>query len=109
TTFSNSTNLDVSGGKGGDLSIYNPPSASRIGPGVGGGAGVAWFNNAAVPFNIVINNNGGINGVIILDNNNPYGTTPGQPGINLFNLKIPLDTTSFKPNIDSVRFTDSAT
>lgn len=107
--ITNTTAVDVSGGKGGDLVIYNPPGASRIGPGGGGGAGVTWFNNAAVPSNIVVNNNGGINGVIILDNNNPYGTTPGQPGINLSNLKIPVDTILFKPNIDSVRIKDSAT
>ena len=34
---------------------------------------------------------------------------PGNTGINLFNLKIPVDTILFKPNIDSVRIKDSAT
>ena len=33
----------------------------------------------------------------------------GEDGSNLFNLKIPIDTILFKPNIDSVRIKDSAT
>ena len=32
---------------------------------------------------------------------------PGKDGINLFNLKIPVDTVLFKKNIDSVRIKDS--
>lgn len=66
-------------------------------------------NNNVLPANISVSNSGGINGVIIPDGNNPYGTTPGHPGINVFNLKIPIDTILFKPNIDSVRIKDSAT
>ena len=103
------TTVDIRGGKGGDLVIYNPPGASKIGPGAGGGAGVVWLNNASLPLNIVVNNAGGINGVIVPNANDPYGTTPGQDGINLFNLKIPVDVILFKPNIDSVRIKDSAT
>ena len=107
--FSSPTDIDISGGKGGDLVVYFLPNASKIGPGGGGGAGVFWTNNSSLPANINVVNFGGKNGVIIPDGNIPYGTTPGQPGQNLFNLKIPIDTILFKPNIDSVRIKDSAT
>ncbi|MDQ6763121.1 MAG: PKD domain-containing protein, partial [Bacteroidota bacterium] len=103
-----STNINISGGKGGDLVFYDVNLGSRIGPGGGGGAGVFWSNNPSLPPNIIVNKTGGKNGVIIPDNNNPYGTTPGQPGQNIFNLKIPVDTILFKPNIDSVAFTSTA-
>ena len=109
STIVQPTTVDIRGGKGGDLVIYNPPGATKIGPGAGGGAGVVWVNSTSLPSNIVVNNTGGINGVIVLNGNDPYGTTPGQDGINLFNLKIPVDTILFKPNIDSVRIKDSAT
>jgi hypothetical protein len=64
-------------------------------------------HNLAV--NTFITQNGGINGINIDFANDPYGSTPGQDGSNLFNLKIPVDTVLFKPNIDSVRIKDSAT
>lgn len=38
--ISSPTNVDVSGGKGGDLVVYFQPNATHIGPGGGGGAGV---------------------------------------------------------------------
>jgi gliding motility-associated-like protein len=105
-----STVVDVSGGKGGDLVIYNPPAgAGKIGPGGGGGAGIFWSNNGTLPLNIMVNKTGGVNGVIVQNGNDPYGTTPGQAGSNLFNFKIPVDIVVFKKNIDSVRINDSAT
>jgi hypothetical protein len=103
------TNIDIRGGKGGDLIIYNPPGATKIGPGGGGGAGIFWSNKNALPANILINKTGGINGVIVPNGNDPYGTTPGQDGSTLFNLNIPVDNVLFKPNIDSVRINDTAT
>ena len=108
TNLITNTNIDIQGGKGGDLVIYNPPGASKIGPGAGGGAGVLWLNNNSLPANIVVNKTGGINGVIVANGNDPYGTTPGQDGLNLFNLQIPVDTVVFKPNIDSVEIKDSS-
>lgn len=105
--FTSSTPVDVSGGKGGDLVIYRPPNGTHIGPGGGGGAGVFWTNSASTPANINVIKNGGKNGVIIPDANNPYGTTPGQDGLSLLNLKIPIDNILFKPNIDSVRIKES--
>ncbi|MEO8111869.1 MAG: LamG-like jellyroll fold domain-containing protein, partial [Ginsengibacter sp.] len=107
-SVTSATDVNVSGGKGGDLIFYDVNLGSRIGPGGGGGAGVFWSNNSSLPTNINVINAGGINGVIIPDNNNPYGTTPGQAGKNIFNLKIPVDTILFKPNIDSVAFTSTA-
>jgi gliding motility-associated-like protein len=101
------TTIDIRGGKGGDLIIYNPPGASKIGPGAGGGAGVCWTNYTTLPGNIVVDKTGGVNGVITPNGNDPYGTTPGDDGLNILNLKIPIDTILFKPNIDSVRLKDS--
>ena len=103
------TNVDIRGGKGGDLIVYFLPNATRIGPGAGGGAGIFWSNNISLPSNIIVNKTGGINGVIIPNGNDPYGATPGQDGLSLFNLKLPIDTVLFKKNIDSVRIKDSAT
>ncbi|HXS55142.1 MAG TPA: LamG-like jellyroll fold domain-containing protein, partial [Hanamia sp.] len=97
------TLIDISGGKGGDLTVYYLPNASHIGPGGGGGAGTFWTSNPTLPANIIINKTGGKNGVIIPDGNNPYGTTAGEDGINIFNLKIPVDNNLFQKSIDSVK------
>ncbi len=108
TNFISNSNIDIRGGKGGDLAVYFSPGATKIGPGGGGGAGLFWSNSPTLPANVTVNKTGGINGVIIQNGNNPYGTTPGQDGINLFNLKIPVDITLFKPNIDSVRINNTS-
>ena len=95
-SYTTAAELNVAGGKGADLDIFNPSTgAGRIGPGGGGGAGITWINNSVLPPVLTTVLSGGINGVIPTDNNNPWGTTQGQPGINLFNLKIPFDTTLF--------------
>ncbi len=52
---------------------------------------------------------GGINGVLTTDANDPWGATPGTNGTVLYNLSVPIDSISFKPNIDSVQIKDSAT
>ena len=95
--------LNCSGGKGGNLVIFNNTNAGRIGPGGGGGAGVSWLNNTVFPGTVSSILTGGINGVIILDNNNPWGATPGLEGVSLLNLKLPFDDKLFKKNIDSTR------
>ncbi|MEO9005195.1 MAG: LamG-like jellyroll fold domain-containing protein, partial [Ginsengibacter sp.] len=106
--FTSSTSVDISGGKGGDLVVYQLPNATHIGPGGGGGAGVFWTNSPSAPANITVIKDGGKNGVIIQDADNPYGATPGQDGISLFNLKIPTSTILSKlNNIDSIRISDS--
>ncbi len=96
--------LNAVGGKGADLAIFDPASgAGRIGPGGGGGAGVTWLSNASLPGPVTTVLSGGINGVIPADNNNPWGSTAGKTGSNLYNLQIPFDTKLFKKNIDSVK------
>jgi gliding motility-associated-like protein len=105
-----STQLVATGGKGADLSVYDPSlGANRIGPGGGGGAGVTWLNNSSLPAVVLNNLTGGINGLILADNNNPWGTTSGKTGNNLFNLALPFDTKPFKKNIDSVRIKIAST
>ncbi|MEO6671019.1 MAG: LamG-like jellyroll fold domain-containing protein, partial [Ferruginibacter sp.] len=95
------------GGKGGDM--INSITSGRIGPGGGGGGGMLFIKNASLPANVNSINAGGLNGVLTVDGNNPYGATAGTNGLNLFSLVIPIDTVLFKPNIDSVRIKDSNT
>jgi gliding motility-associated-like protein len=102
------TNVDVetNGGKGADM--YGPVlPGGRAGPGGGGGAGVLLTTGTALPANVNYIANGGANGVILQDANNPWGATAGNPGINVFDWTIPYDTVLFKPNIDSVKIKDS--
>jgi gliding motility-associated-like protein len=60
-----------------------------------------------VPLNSKVYKNGGINGVILADSNNPWGATAGSDGVVISNLSIPIDSVLFAPNIDSVGITDS--
>ncbi len=94
--------VNVSGGKGGDM--QSMPSGGLVGPGGGGGGGVVWVKQNATPAALSIINTGGLGGVIVQNGNNPYGAEPGLPGINVFNVSVPIDNTPFKKNIDSVRF-----
>jgi gliding motility-associated-like protein len=98
-------NVQINGGKGADM---NGEIQGKLGPGGGGGGGLFWFSKTALPGNIIVTKNGGINGVNIDFGNDSYGATPGQSGRNLFSLKIPIDTVLFKKNIDSIRIKDSA-
>jgi gliding motility-associated-like protein len=80
----------------------------RTGPGGGGGGGTFLATTSSLTPNITPVANGGANGVIQQDANNPWGATAGSPGINVFNWVVPYDTVLFTPNIDSVRIKDSA-
>lgn len=103
-SFLNSSTIECTGAKGGDLVIFNSNiGAGRIGPGGGGGGGVIWFSQSSTPGGIGLNLNGGLNGVIIQDNNNPWGATTGSVGQTVYNLELPIAVIPFKPNIDSVR------
>ena len=99
-------NVEVKGGKGADVYGSILPGG-RAGPGGGGGAGVLFNSGSALPANITFIKDGGLSGVIQQDANNPWGATAGSDGVNLFNLVLPWDNVLFKPNIDSVKFTDS--
>jgi gliding motility-associated-like protein len=107
--YSANSLVEVSGGKGGDLIVFNNLGGGRIGPGGGGAGGVVWINNAALPAGMTVNNTGGLNGVISPDNNNPWGATPGETGINLFNLVVPVTTVLFEKNIDTVTLSSTIT
>ena len=101
--------IDVSGGKGGDLTIFSPATGrGRIGPGGGGGAGVVWYSIPTANPLITETKSGGTNGVILQDNNNPWGATAGAAGTTYYNLNFAYDLTPFQKNIDSVRIKDSA-
>jgi gliding motility-associated-like protein len=102
--------LQAKGGKGGDVIIYNPAiGADKIGPGGGGGGGTVWISNPSVPVYLNTVVTAGSNGVISLDANNPWGATPGTAGTVLLSLAMPVSTSPFRTNIDSVRIKDSAT
>ena len=105
SNYLDNTNLFVKGGKGADM---NGEIQGELGPGGGGGGGVTWLSSASAIPNITISNQGGLNGVAIDFGNTSNASTPGQPGNNYFNLSIPIDTVLFKPNIDSVRFNETA-
>ncbi len=96
----------TNGGNGADMSgIFS----GRLGPGGGGGGGVVWLSTSTIPANILIQNNGGLNGICTDSGGDPWGATPGENGVNLFDLAMPNDTILFTPNIDSVRIKDSVT
>lgn len=100
--------LNVTGGDGNNVGAYSSPS-DRLGPGGGGSGGVIWFSNNSTPLNSRIYKNGGTNGVILADSNNPWGASAGSEGTVLNNLLIPVDTVLFITNIDSVGIADMAT
>lgn len=103
--YINNLLIDVSGGKGANMVSTLPPGF--VGPGGGGGGGVVWVKQNVLPASVVVTNAGGLNGVITLAGNNPYGAAPGLAGINMFSLSVPFTTVPFQKNIDSVRIKDS--
>jgi len=102
-----SITLQANGGKGANASYLPSQAAYEAGPGGGGAGGVVSFRSSSVPAGITINSIGGLNGVDVNFSNDAWGAKPGQNGINLLNLKVSIDSVSFKKNIDSVRITTS--
>lgn len=88
STYISSTIINVSGGKGDDLTVS---SATRdLGPGGGGGGGILWVTNSTIDINIVPNFNGGVAGISIGGPCScPNGGLAGSPGGSLVNLTIP--------------------
>lgn len=111
TNYVNAISIKANGGRGGDVNFFDPiaPPGYKHGPGGGGSGGLLWVNAGSLPSNITFNSQGGTNGVNLLYGNNAWGATTGSNGSSIFNLSIPVATTPFKPNIDSVRFTENAT
>lgn len=102
--FVNNLVVNTNGGKGADIVTSNVLSAGLIGPGGGGGGGILWVSSPSLSSGINYSSLGGARGVIINDSNNPWGSVNGSSGQTLFNLTLPFDNTSFKKNIDSIRF-----
>lgn len=100
--------IETKGGNG-DFTTASNPTTSYHGPGGGGGGGIVWTNKSAFEPNMATTLSGGVNGVNINLGNNAWGATPGTTGSRLNNLIIPVSTTPFKPNIDSVRFAPNPT
>jgi gliding motility-associated-like protein len=102
------TTIEDKGGNGADM-VGSVPLGGRIGAGGGGGGGLLFVKSGSLSPNLTNANSGGVNGVLTTDANNAWGATPGNNGTTLFSLQIPIDSVSFKPNIDSVRIKDSTT
>ena len=94
---------------GGDGGFVNAPilPGENVGPGGGGGGGVLYFTGSMLPTNVGVVNSGGEAGYLNTPGNT-WGATNGTAGSNFSDLVLPVDNILFKPNIDSVRFTDSA-
>lgn len=110
--YVNNLPVKTNGGAGADVSFSWPPAPgnpNKHGPGGGGGGGVIWVSQSAIPGNISTSFMGGINGLNTGYGNDPWGATAGQNGVSLQNLILPIDTSLFKKNIDSVRIKDSST
>ena len=100
--------IATEGGFGGNIISPIIPGG-KPGPGGGGGGGVLYFNANSLPSNISYSAGGGLNGVIVLDANNSWGAEKGNDGFDFFNLVLPIDTSAFLVNIDSVRMNYSVT
>ena len=91
-------------GIGGKSLLYNNVSNKIF---MGGGGGMFFMNSNALPGNYSFSGTGGSNGFVTADSGNPWGATSGADGVTLFDLKNPVDTVLFKPNIDSVRISEN--
>lgn len=98
--------VTTQGGDGGNI-ISSIAGRGRPGPGGGGGGGAFYYKGSSLPASINYIANGGAHGIIVTDGNNAHGSTDGNPGLNFFNLILPVDTVTFKPNIDSVKIKDT--
>lgn len=100
--------VDAKGGNG-DISRAANPYTSYHGPGGGGGGGIIWTNKPTYEANFNTAFTGGVNGMNINLGYNTWGSTPGTAGNRVNSLVLPVSTVLFKPNIDSVRFTQNPT
>ena len=62
--FANNLNVAVRGGRGSN-SEGGGGSSNCAGPGGGGAGGFVWLSNATIPANVLIDNSGGVKGVIL--------------------------------------------
>jgi gliding motility-associated-like protein len=99
-TVSGNIILSAKGGKGDDC--LSPNYQYFHGPGGGGGGGTVWVNKPTIENNILADIAGGAAGSNIALNNT-WGATPGDNGVALTDLALPVDDVVYRPNIDSVR------
>lgn len=92
TATNSNINLDLRGGKGGNIFSTLWSSACH-GPGGGGGGGAVCYAQAAIPANVTNILTGGNSGMVL--HNGPacagtsHGATAGAAGIQVFNFPIP--------------------
>lgn len=106
-TATGSVDILLTGGKGADMT--GSYENTRLGPGGGGSGGVLCIAASTLPTNFVVNRAGGANGVCTVVGNDPWGSTPGANGIELYGIKIITDSVPFRANIDSLSIIDSIT
>lgn len=82
--YSNSPDMDVSGGTGGSIFSATPEAS---GPGGGGGSGVVWHNGATIDASAIITRGGGENGKY---RGAGKGAFPGATKAPIPNLIIPV-------------------
>lgn len=93
-TYNSSIGVQANGGDGGD---QNTTYGSCFGPGGGGGVGVVWFSQAALPGNVSVFTTPGAAGVDLYINSQcyqqSYGAQAGASGTGeLYNLVLPEGT-----------------
>ncbi|MBN8865141.1 MAG: gliding motility-associated C-terminal domain-containing protein [Sphingobacteriales bacterium] len=98
-TYTDLATAVARGGKGADMVAVG---IGRLGPGGGGSGGVVWTTGTATP-SLTATITGGINGTNTGSGNDAWGATAGSIGLQLNDLSLPIATTPFKKNIDSVR------
>jgi gliding motility-associated-like protein len=104
--FIDNMTISAKGGKGADM---NGENIGSLGPGGGGSGGVTWFKQNSTPANTTTALSGGQHGVNTNIGNAINGATVGSSGLNLFDLVLPVDITTYSPNIDSVRISRNQT
>ena len=99
-TLNSNLNVNVSGGKGGDILSTLWQTACH-GPGGGGGAGAVVLSVAAIPMNLIANILGGNSGSVLHTGpacaGTPHGAQPGASGQSIFDYVLP--TTSAPPSL----------
>ena len=99
----NPLKAEAMGGKGADHIANNV----LHGPGGGGGGGIIVITQLTTPILYSFKISGGVNGVNTYHANNPWGATPGQPGMIVNNFKPVIANNQFRKNIDSLKSEES--
>lgn len=110
--YTGALSVEVKGGDGSSNNNLIYPVRCH-GPGGGGGGGFIGFSEVVVPAGVTIFWAGGLAGKVLNPAsscfNTSHGAADGQAGGNNFLLTLPLSTTTFKKNIDSVKIKENIT